>query len=324
MLRTLLILMTVLSFTYNVRAQGEATFWYFGENAGIKFEEDGTITPLLDGQLSTIEGCTSISDEEGNLLLYTDGITVFNKDHQVIANGTDLNGNSSSSQSGLIVPKPGDPSIQYVFTVGASIGDNAGFGLNYTIVDLDGNAGRGRVLQKNIPLLQVCSEKITAVLKDCSNRSVWVVAFAGENGDTNSYDTFFAYEVTPAGVNRTPVKSRFEEFPILDARGYLKFSTDGTKVASANSFSGLYLYDFDVATGVLSNAERIRIDSPNRIPYGVEFSQSRRFLYVHSSNNEQPLEPEGHESSLFQFDLRADDIAASMIELDNRPVFRGA
>ena len=104
MLRTLLILMTVLSFTYNVRAQGEATFWYFGENAGIKFEEDGTITPLLDGQLSTIEGCTSISDEEGNLLLYTDGITVFNKDHQVIANGTELYGDPSSSHSGLIVP----------------------------------------------------------------------------------------------------------------------------------------------------------------------------------------------------------------------------
>ena len=192
MLRTLLILMTVLSFTYNVRAQGEATFWYFGDNAGIKFEEDGAITPLLDGQLSTIEGCTSISDEEGNLLLYTDGIAVFNKAHQEIANGTDLNGNSSSSQSGLIVPNPCDPAIHYVFTVGASIGDNAGFGLNYTIVDLDGNAGRGRVQQKNIPLIQVCSEKITAVLKDCSNRSVWVVAFAGENGDTNSYDTYFA------------------------------------------------------------------------------------------------------------------------------------
>ncbi|MEO1487304.1 MAG: T9SS type B sorting domain-containing protein [Bacteroidota bacterium] len=325
MLRTLLILMTVLSFTYNVRAQGEATFWYFGDNAGIKFEEDGTITPLLNGQLSTIEGCTSISDEEGNLLLYTDGITVFNKDHQVIANGTELYGDPSSSQSGLIVPKPGDPSIQYVFTVDASAGENPGnFGLNYTIVDLDGNAGRGRVQQKNIQLLEACSEKITAVLKDCSNRSVWVVAFAGENGDSQTFDTFFAYEVTPAGVNRTPVKSRFEEFGILDPRGYLKFSTDGTKVASANSLSGLYLYDFDVATGVVSNAQRIRIEGPNRLPYGVEFSQSRRFLYVHASNNESISEPEGHESSLLQFDLRADDIAASMIEIDNRPVFRGA
>ena len=54
-------------------AQGEASNWYFGDNAGIRFNQDGSITALSDGQLSTDEGCTSISDKNtGALLFYTD------------------------------------------------------------------------------------------------------------------------------------------------------------------------------------------------------------------------------------------------------------
>ena len=55
-------------------SQQQAANWYFGDNAGIQFDTSaGALTALTDGQLNTDEGCTSISDQDGNLLFYTDG-----------------------------------------------------------------------------------------------------------------------------------------------------------------------------------------------------------------------------------------------------------
>jgi urease alpha subunit len=101
-------------------AQKEANIWYFGANAGLDFNS-GTPVALLDGALDTIEGCATISDTDGNLLFYTDGITVFNKNHTIMLNGMGLNGDTSTTQSALIVPKPNDENTYYIFTVADAI-----------------------------------------------------------------------------------------------------------------------------------------------------------------------------------------------------------
>ena len=62
--------------------QQQAANWYFGNNAGIQFDYiTDTVIPVGDGQLFTEEGCTSISDSDGNLLFYTNGINVYNWPH---------------------------------------------------------------------------------------------------------------------------------------------------------------------------------------------------------------------------------------------------
>jgi len=66
-------------------SQKEANIWYFGENAGLDFNS-GVPVALLDGQLNTREGCATISDKNGNLLFYTDGITVWNRSHKIMQN----------------------------------------------------------------------------------------------------------------------------------------------------------------------------------------------------------------------------------------------
>ena len=79
-----IIILTFLFFTSVVFSQQEESNWYFGENSGIKFHPNGSVTALLDGQLNTKEGCATISDGSGNLLFYTDGSTIWNKNHQLI------------------------------------------------------------------------------------------------------------------------------------------------------------------------------------------------------------------------------------------------
>ena len=328
MKNTLILLITILT-GLNCIAQNEASNWYFGENAGLSFNlETNTVSTTSDGRLNTREGCSSISDDSGNLLFYTDGITIWNRNHVTMSNGTGLFGDPSSTQSAIIVPKPGDPEIYYVFTVDNNL-DGFNSGLNYSEVNITLDGGLGAVTVKNVNLLALCSEKITAVLKDCVTEAIWVVTFASENGTDNFYNTFHAFEVSPSGVNNTAVKSTFN-LGISDARGYLKLSPDGTKVACANTRDGLYLYDFDDSSGVLSNQQFINLfSSENYAPYGVEFSPNSQLLYVHSSNNffdqnpDNNNNPQNHRSSLLQYDVTFTDINSSQVLIDDRQLYRG-
>lgn len=100
-----LILFTFLLNFHLLIAQNQANNWYFGVNAGLTFN---TTPPsaLTDGVVNTAEGSATMSDASGNLLFYTDGITVWNRNHQIMPNGTGLLGDPSAAQSAIIVPKP--------------------------------------------------------------------------------------------------------------------------------------------------------------------------------------------------------------------------
>src|SRR5262245_41029728 len=99
-----LLLILILTFTAT-RAQKQNNTWYFGGQAGISFNTSPP-TALTNGALSTLEGCAAISDAKGDLLFYSDGVTVWNKDHQPMVNGTGLEGHASATQAAVIVPLP--------------------------------------------------------------------------------------------------------------------------------------------------------------------------------------------------------------------------
>ena len=320
---TTIILLFGICFPTLLYGQGETSNWYFGKGAGIRFNNDDSVTTLTEGQLNTFEGCATISNALGDLLFYTDGITVFDRTHTIMQNGQALYGDPSSTQSALIVPKPEDSNIFYIFTVDTSISDeDANYGLNYSVVDMTLNNGNGAVVQKNRNLLLKCSEKITAVVKDCFDNSIWLVTLASSTGFLKTFDTYHAFEINTSGVVQSSIKTTFNDLQIEDGRGYLKLSPNGKKIASANAQDGLYLYDFDVNTGKLSNQEQITISAPNKYPYGIAFSPNNQFLYVNASNDLQY--PNTLLATLLQYDILSSDISASQEILDDRSIFRGA
>src|SRR5687768_1932810 len=79
-------------------SQKEANIWFFGTNAGLDFNS-GSPVAITGGMINTHEGCASVCDANGDLLFYSDGITVWNKNHQVMPNGSGLSGDYSSTQS---------------------------------------------------------------------------------------------------------------------------------------------------------------------------------------------------------------------------------
>ncbi len=264
-----------------VFAQKEAAIWYFGRNAGVDFNS-GTPVALTNGALNTLEGCATISDTNGNLLLYTDGITVWNRNHQPMPNGTDLLGDPSSTQSGLIVPKPGEPNIYYIFSLDDEAEVN---GLRYTVVDMNLDGGLGDVTaEKNLLLRTPMTEKITAV-ENADGSGIWVI--------TKAYDTneFLSYLVDASGLNTMPVVSSFSTTGIFpySSIGSMKVSSDGRKLAVAYSGGGrIELHHFDAATGRVYDLVSLQgyfsstYDSTQT--YSVEFSNNGQILYATTRN----------------------------------------
>lgn len=286
--------------SFSVDAQLEASIWYFGDYAGLDFRS-GTPVPLTDGALRTNEGCSTISDAAGNLKFYTDGSTVWNRDHEIMPNGEFLLGSSTSTQSGLIVPHPGNQDLYYVFTVAAALNG----GLNYSVVDMSLDGGLGAVTTKNVNLVGLTPEKVTAVLH-ANGRDIWVVTHEWGN------DAFLSFLVTPAGLNTNPVVSNVGlvlDFPGTigqyrnKSHGYLKASPNGKKMAICHLDENVELLDFDNATGRLSNA--VSLFSRSRLYYGAEFSPNGKLLYITVGG------------IIYQFQTDVLDVPASIILIDN-------
>ncbi|WP_051907695.1 T9SS type B sorting domain-containing protein [Flavimarina sp. Hel_I_48] len=313
--------------------QGAANNWYFGSGAGISFE---TSPPrvLTNGALNTLEGCSSISNDNGQLLFYTDGSVIYQADGTIMSNGTGLTGSSSSTQSAIIIPKPLNNDIYYVFTVdevGQEVmnGPLVTDGVNYSIVDFSNNPN-GEVTEKNIHLIDFSAEKLSAVVMGCDSNTVWMVTLSTSlakvpNIDSYyNFNTFYAYAITEDGVSTTPVKST-TGMQVGDPRGNLKFSPNGKKLACANGVSGLYLLDFNSLTGKVSNEESIGFYEAVRDSYGVEFSPNNRFLYT-TSYNDLPTNALASEfiSVIRQYDLESNSINGSTYVVDNQTLYRSS
>lgn len=268
-----------------------ANHWHFGDKATLDFTS-GTPVSVAGSQLGSSgqEGSASISDLNGNLLFYTDGETVWDRNHNIMPNGTGLLGDISTVQSAVIVPHPGQSDHYFIFTAGTSIEDNGTVGVRYTEVDMALNGGMGDVITsvKNILLFSPNEEKLTAV-RNASSTGYWVA------GQEKSSDKFYVYEVTAAGVNTTPVISQVGPPARPNNSLGMKFSPDGSMLATQNvcgtgasSNANLTLYGFDNSTGQLT----YRWSDCGTPGFRLEFSPDASKLYAAGSH-------------LYQYDLTA-------------------
>jgi len=269
-------------------AQNQANWWFFGNNVGLDFNS-GVPIPNDLGQLSTDEGCATIADACGALLFYTDGITVWNRNHIMMPNGDNLLGDPSSSQSALIVPQPDTPDIYFIYTVGDSNPIN---GLNYSVIDMTLDNGLGDIVpaQKNINLLTDSTEKVAAAVSN-DGTAAWVITYGEENIGSGIFNTFHAFRLTSSGMDLSAtVTSTFNNVEADDRRGYLKISPEGSRIAlmtqgtiTPNTINqtgrGAWLFDFNNSTAIVSNPIRLNFPLTHQT-YGGEFSPDSSKFYL--------------------------------------------
>jgi len=278
-------------------SQKEANNWYFGNKAGITFQ-DGSPTILTNSSLNSMFGTAVISDSAGNLLFYSDGKVVYNRNHQQMPNGYGLSG-LGHSQTCIIFKKPGSNSKYYIFTIGSGF-TQPHIGLHYSIVDIELQGGLGDVdnFYKNIPLenSSLAVEKITAV-KHADNNSVWVIV----RNLSQPVNEYHSYLVTPGGVNNQPARtSCLSNIPLEGSggnSGQMKVSPDSKYIVAALNtvHGGTEIGQFDNITGYINNLFNF-IEVILGTPYGVEFSSDSRFVYI---TNSTP----GFVNKIFQYEL---------------------
>ncbi len=263
-------------FTKIAVAQKELNNWFFGNNAGLNFNS-GAPAFLPGGKVVSAAGPSAISDDQGNLLFYSDGVTVWNRMHQPMPNGTGLMGDVGSTQTVLITYYPGNKDLYYIFTVDKAGGPN---GLRSSLVDMKLNGGLGDVdpTQKNVDFQLPASEKLTAVKKQ-NGSDIWLIV---HGYGTFFTDAFFVFSIDCKGILLSKVSYIGSKFDIPDnTRGYMKVSPDGKKLVSANNAGDFEMFDFDDVTGTISNFQSLPASSGTICgPYGVEFSPDSKLLYV--------------------------------------------
>ncbi len=62
--------------------------WVFGDSIGLNFESGEP--EFFETTIRTYEACASISNSAGNLLFYTNGQDVWNRDNEIMPNGDSL------------------------------------------------------------------------------------------------------------------------------------------------------------------------------------------------------------------------------------------
>jgi hypothetical protein len=289
-------LLYLIIFPFIACSQKQGNIWYFNKGNGMSFNssppvsiaggQTGSDVPSFDVQ----EGTSTIADSSGSLLIYTGGRTIWNRFHQAMPNGTNLQGGTSSTQSSLILPKPGSDSLFYVFTSDEfqSYYTPPSKGYRYTLVSMCRDGGKGDVVtaEKNIMLCDTSTEKLSAC-RDAAGTGYWVM------GHKMFSNEFVAWHLTVSGITQT-VSTKIgtvhgwhvptSQFLKGAAQGQMKFNGQSTKLALCiSNFDPAYvdIFDFSSSTGGLSNFCHNVVDSAlqKRI-YGVEFSPDGTKLYA--------------------------------------------
>lgn len=285
--------------------------WLFGSKAGLNFSNGAPMAlPNLSG-MDTNEGCASVSDKNGNLIFYTDGVSIWEGiNHTQIYTG--LKGNSSSTQSSIIVPDPSNPNRYYVLTTdgetthtGTTHTNNHFDGIRIDVSDPDPQNWAATIQWINtilptIPNTEDFSptERITAIQhNNCTD--FWIITVIQKGRKDNNWEGLGFFRVFSIDQNGIKHENDYDMQFKATEYAYLKGSPDGTKIAFTNSRShkkhsvktAVEVFNFDNQTGNIDISSRrtfAKPSSPNeeyggRI-YGLEFSPNSNFLYFGNLN----------------------------------------
>lgn len=248
--------------TISVNAQ-EYNNWVISRNNYIRFPGP-TNQPI--SQITTTEGCATISDNTGQLLMYSDGVRVWNANHVQMPNGFGLNGGNSSAQSVIITAQPGSSVFYYIFTAPQQ---GTGGLHSYSVVDMSANAGLGDVIVKNVLIAGNTCERMTMCMAS-NNIDKWIITHELGN------NRFRACKLTAFGI--TTITTSNVGANVTGEIGALRSSPLRDRIAMANyNQSNFYIYNFSNVTGTVSN-QVLLSNQPG--PYSCEFSPNGKLLYL--------------------------------------------
>jgi gliding motility-associated-like protein len=257
-------------------AQKEASVWPVGSGKQIIFQSGNFEFSDFPGNPNAK---ATICDKNGELVLYTDGRTVWNKNHEIVVNGESLiSGDAYQSNRPIFVPYPKKDGWYILFyeedyyTISGGRYDNA---LYFAEINSMANNGKGEVVRQKIKIHDNFHSG-PSIAGYCDNSYYWLVIDRNDNTVIEKHiDRIYSYKIDENGVNLTP--KIYEDLDIGNSNGY-KFSPNGDKIFfryGGNSVEQDVIADFNFKTGEFYNIRSIG----NRLNLGKEFSPDSRLFY---------------------------------------------
>ncbi|MDB5283728.1 MAG: hypothetical protein JWO06_2803 [Bacteroidota bacterium] len=274
-----------------LRAQLYDAQWVIGPNTSVvDFRTiDSVHTYTISRSMATTFTNACISSDSGELLYYTNGIFISDKNGDTLSNGTglspcpyttqyEING-LNIPQAALFIPMPGNNQYFYLFHFSNdTLNDGRPGTLYYSIIDKMGNGGLGEVVQKNVVYYKgIFRAGGMTACKHANGRDWWII----QGGRSNN--TYYKFLLTPEGIIDTLIQNIGPNYngPFDVASGC--FSPDGGKYATSTLVGLITVMDFDRCSGEFSlpiTISNIQGGSSASGAVSVGFSPNGRFLYV--------------------------------------------
>jgi gliding motility-associated-like protein len=326
---SILIILLVLNIKAQEKLRGVNWSVGFAPTLLIQFDSSQIVSLDTLNNLGLTFGSSCISDTNGTLKIICNGHYILGKDGNWIENGDSINtplgfklfnyykGDGFWNQMSIILPKKDNQ--YYVFTTGMSDaayddwkGTQTDFRfdvLSYHIVDMDANAGAGKVLSKNNILMKdarLSHNRMTAV-RHANGRDWWLIK------PHQTKQIFYTFRVTSDSIfgpfeqkSNFNMDTMFMQAGIYGLQGQLTASPDGNWIASSEAgYKGVFVYRFDRCSGQFSDYhfyQQASFDSAV-FDYSVAtcFSPNNKLLYLVTGENIWQCELEDTSKGSVQF-----------------------
>jgi PKD repeat protein len=269
--------------------------WYFGNFGAIDFSA-GTPVPTKTALINNtiqheppfpgVGGTVSLSDSSGNLLFYSNAVSVWNKHHQKISTSPIFGASDISASTGVCyVPYPGQPGKYFIVGASANLFVSPE-GVKFAEVDINSNTVQPfKIFQHHSAPVKM--SQFLTVVPHCNGIDYWIIAH-GYADDRR----FYSYLVTAAGIDnlQAPVISQGTHRGYNGSGNQLKANRKGDKLILCTPHgegnSAAALYDFDSMTGQVKNEKNIPdVPGYNNIQTGAAFSPNGEFVYLMRTSN---------------------------------------
>lgn len=274
--------------------------WMLAEQGGLNFmaSPPTTLTSNISAMGAAFSSA-SVSDQQGNLLFYTDGFTVWDESGSVMPNGTDLKGQGGDfNQNIVIVPNPDNIDKYYIVYI--SVGDGATGTLNGLLYsEVDTALGIVNAATRDTPLNDDNGDPIDAFnpinygkitsARHSNGMDYWLIAEVGPR--------IFTYLVDDSGIHfsnqyASPLPVAMYTVgagAIGSSNGPMKISPDNSHILIGYSvvddtgpdatLSRLYVGLFDDSTGDVGTWIRVNTPTTYLELEGAEFSPNSQIVH---------------------------------------------
>ena len=265
-----------------VQAQNRTATWVFGDSIIVNFTESGPVLLSEKSAMRAYESAACISNSDGELILYSNGVGVWNRNHEELFGSEGISTlwfetGSPTTGGTLFIPASADTANHFYWLLTIDYGDRK---LRLSEIDMDLDAGNGGINDdyKKITLIpDDLSDQLIAVRH--GNGSDWWVIYRPGYPSSSDYGSTLLTSRRDFGE----VNNIWNAQITAGAQGEITTSPDGSLLAFASgkksSPAVLALYNFNRCDGSISFIDTILFKDANKGLYGIAFSESGEFIY---------------------------------------------